>query len=80
MGVGARFSVASVTRRSAGRMGGHARPVPVGEVTLRLSGGVGQIQMTVRSEPLDWFESRLGQDVAIRFDDVQPEPDPGSTS
>lgn len=91
MAVQARFYVAEVTKRPMGRMGGFAAPVPLGEVVLRPSTGKGneewasstpsgEIRMTIRSEALDWFESRLGVDVAIRFDDIPNELTTGSTT
>lgn len=81
MAVQARFYVAEVTKRPSSRMGGYAAPVPVGEVTLRPAGGAGneewasatpsgEIRMTIRTEALDWFEERLGKDVAITFSDL----------
>lgn len=81
MAVQARFYVASITKRPMGRMGGYAAPAPIGEVVLHPSGGkdneqwasatpAGKIEMTVRTEAIDWFEERLGVDIAITFDDV----------
>jgi len=81
MAVEARFYVAEVTKRPPNRMGGYAAPVPIGDVVLRPSGGAGneawssatpsgEFKMTIRTEALNWFESRLGKDVAILINDV----------
>lgn len=85
MSVRAKFYVAEITKRPVGRMGGYASPAPVGEVTLRAAGGpgneewasatpAGEMKMTIRTEALDWFETRLGQDIDIAFTDPAPDP------
>lgn len=79
MAVKAKFYVAEVTKRSAGRLAGYAAPIPLGHVILRPSTGEGNeewasstpsgsFEMTVRGEALNTFEALLGQDVSITIE------------
>lgn len=77
MAVAARFRITAITKTASG-------PVvePVGEVHLfpDLSKGngdwakytpAGEIRLNVNGPAFPWFEERLGQTVAITFDDVK---------
>jgi hypothetical protein len=79
MAVKAKFYVAQVNQYAS--MSGWANPAPGGEIVLRpVTRGEdnaewasatpsGEIKMTIRTEAFDWFQQRLGKDIAIRFDD-----------
>lgn len=79
MAVQAKFYVAQVNQYAG--LSGYAAPAPAGEIILRpVTRGEensmwasatpsGEIKMVIRTEAFGWFQSRLGKDVAIRFDD-----------
>lgn len=78
MAVQARFYVAEITKQA---YGGWAPPAPAGKVILQpVTRGEankdwasatpsGRIEMTIITGALAWFEERLGQEVAITFED-----------
>lgn len=83
MAVRAKFYVAQMTQYANAVVAGYAAPAPRGEVILRpvTRGGddnaqwasatpSGEIKMTVNDGGgFAWFHERLGQDIAITFDD-----------
>lgn len=85
MAVKARFYVAEVTRFASGNTGaarsGYASPAPYGRIVMRpVSRGEenkewasatpsGEIQMTVNGPAMPWFESRIGSEIGITFED-----------
>ena len=83
----ARFYVASVQKFASQAREGFAAPKPMGGVTLNVvTGGrapenaqwasatpSGEIKMTVNGDALDWFEARLGKDIAVTMEDRDDE-------
>jgi len=82
MSVKAKFYVAQVNQYAS--LGGFAAPAPAGEIILRpVTRGAensmwasatpsGEIKMTIRTEAFGWFQSRLGAEVSITFEDPEP--------
>lgn len=73
--IAARFQIASITKRP-----NSSEPYGVVELTAAINGETnkewahytpnGRIEMTVRGPALPWFEERLGQEIALTFEDV----------
>lgn len=84
----ARFYIASVQKFAGQAREGYASPKPMGGVTLNVVTGnhglenaewasstpSGKIEMTVNANALEWFEHRLGRDVAITLEDRDDAP------
>lgn len=73
--IAARFQIDAVTKRPNG-----SEPYGVVELSAAIHGETnkqwahytpaGRIQMTVRGAALPWFEQRLGQELALTFEDA----------